>query len=173
MAIVSMYTMQLLVDRPGFGGLGVETWVAITAMAFTVGGVAILPLWAWALNRHSPERVLALILAGTAVTSLLQPLVRDPLELTLARALFALFVWGLPPTLIRMIKERAPPGMEARTLSYGTALQQLGSAFAPLIAGLLAPYLGLRGFFWLCSALIVVGWVLWVRHSRRAPSASP
>jgi DHA1 family multidrug resistance protein-like MFS transporter len=173
MAIVSMYTMQLLVDRPGFGGLGVGTWVAITAMAFTAGGVAILPLWAWALNRHPAERVLALILAGTAATSLLQPLVRDPLELTFARMLFALFIWGLPPTLIRMIKERAPHGMEARTLSYGTALQQLGSAFAPLIAGLLAPYLGLRGFFWLCSALIVVGWVLWVRHSRRVPSASP
>ena len=173
MAIVAMYTMQLLADRPGFGGLGVETWVAITAMAFTAGGVAILPLWGWALNRYPAERVLALILVGTAVTSLLQPLVRDPLELTVARTLFALFIWGLPPTLIRMIKERAPQGMEARTLSYGTALQQMGSGFAPLIAGLLAPYIGLRGFFWLCSALIVVGWMLWVRQSRRAASASP
>jgi MFS family permease len=71
-----------------------------------------------------------------------------------------------------MIKERAPQGMEARTLSYGTALQQMGSASAPLIAGLLAPYLGLRGFFWLCSVLIVVGWVLWARHSSRVPSPS-
>jgi DHA1 family multidrug resistance protein-like MFS transporter len=172
MAIVSMYTMELLADRPEFRGLGMETWVAITAIAFTAGGVAILPLWAWALNRHPAERVLALILAGTAATSLLQPLVRDPLELTLARMLFALFVSGLPPALIRMIKERAPQGMEARTLSYGTALQQLGSASAPLIAGLLAPYLGLRGFFWLCSALMVVGWALWARHSGRVPSAS-
>ena len=171
MAVVSMYTMELLAERPGFGGVGVESWVAITAMAFTAGGVAILPLWAWALNRHSAERVLTLILAGTAATSLLQPLVRDPLELIFARMLFALFISGLPPTLIRMIKERAPKGMEARTLSYGTALQQMGSATAPLIAGLLAPYLGLRGFFWLCSVLIVVGWILWVRQSRRAPSS--
>ncbi len=171
MPIVSMYTMELLAPAPG--GLGVETWVAITAVAFTAGGVAILPLWAWALNRHPAERVLALILAGTAATSLLQPLVRDPLELTIARLLFALFIAGLPPTLIRMIKDRAPQGMEARTLSYGTALQQLGSASAPLIAGLIAPYLGLRGFFWLCSVLLVVGWVLWVRHTRRVAPASP
>jgi MFS family permease len=91
--------------------------------------------------------------------------VTNPLELTVARVLFAVFVSGLPPTLIRMIKDRAPQGMEARTLSYGTALQQLGSAVAPLIAGMLAPYLGLRGFFWLCSAMIVVGTVLWMRRS--------
>ena len=169
MAIVTMYTMELLAERPGFGGLSVETWVAITAMAFTAAGVACLPIWGWLLNRQSAERVLTLIIAGAAVTSLLQPLVRDALELTIARMVFALFVSGLPPTLIRMIRERAPEGMEGRTLSYGTSLQQLGSAIAPLIAGVLAPFLGLRGFFWLSSALLAVGWVLWVRHSRRLP----
>ena len=173
MAVVSIYTMQLLAERPEFAGLAVERWVAITAIAFTAGGVAMLPLWGWALNRWPAERVLALILVGTCATSLLQPLVRDPLELTVARILFALFVSGLPPTLIRMIKERAPKGMEARTLSYGTALQQMGSACAPLIAGLLAPYLGLRGFFWLSSALLLVGWALWARHKRGVSSAAP
>jgi MFS family permease len=108
--------------------------------------------------------VLEVLLAGTCATSFVLPLVRDPLELTLARMLFALFVSGLPPTLIRMIRERAPQGMEARTLSYGTALQQIGAASAPLIAGILAPYLGLRGFFWLCSGLILLGWILWRRR---------
>lgn len=168
-ALVTMFTMELLAARPGFGGLSVETWVAITAMAFTAAGVACLPIWGWLLNRHPAERVLTLIIAGAAVTSLLQPLVRDPLELTIARMVFALFVSGLPPTLIRMIRERAPHGMEARTLSYGTSLQQMGSAIAPLIGGLLAPLLGLRGFFWLCSVLLALGWGLWVRHSRRLP----
>jgi MFS family permease len=173
MAVVSIYTMQLVAERPEFAGVAVERWVAITAIAFTAGGVAMLPLWGWALNRWPAERVLALILVGTCATSLLQPLVRDPLELTVARILFALFVSGLPPTLIRMIKERAPKGMEARTLSYGTALQQMGSACAPLIAGLLAPYVGLRGFFWLSSALLLVGWALWARHKSDVSSAAP
>ena len=80
--------------------------------------------------------------------------------------LFAVFVSGLPPALIHLTKERAPRGMEARTLSYGTALQQMGSAVAPLIAGVLAPYLGLRGFFWMCSALLISGWVLWRKRDR-------
>jgi MFS family permease len=56
--------------------------------------------------------------------------------------------------------------MEARTLSYGTAIQQLGSATAPLIAGLLAPYLGLRGFFGLASVLLLIAWALWWRTNR-------
>ena len=167
MTVVSIYTMRLLENHAGFGGFSVETWVAITTVAFTVAGVMVLPLWGRVLDRHPAERVLALILAGACATGVLQPLVRDPLELTVARMLFAVFISGLPPALIHMIKERSPRGMEARTLSYGTALQQMGNALAPLIAGLLAPYIGLRGFFWLCTVLIVIGWILWVRHSRR------
>ena len=77
----------------------------------------------------------------------------------------AIFVSGLPPTLIRMIKDRAPQGMEARTLAYGTSIQQMGSALAPLIAGLLTPWLGLRGFFWVCSAMLIVGSLLWRKRS--------
>jgi DHA1 family multidrug resistance protein-like MFS transporter len=162
-AVVSLYTLELLAERPGFGDLSVESWVAVTAMGFTLAGIAALPLWGKVLSRHSPRRVLDVLLAGTGLTSLLLPLVRDPLQLTVARMLFALFVSGLAPTLIRMIKDRAPQGMEARTLSYGTALQQIGAAGAPLIAGVLAPHLGMRGFFWLSSGLIVVGWILWRR----------
>ena len=167
--IVSIFTMRLLEGHAGFGGFSIETWVAITTVAFTLGGIAVLPLWGRVLDRYPSERVLALILAGTCVTGVLQPLVRDPLELTIARMLFAFFVSGLPPALIHLIKECSPRGMEGRALSYGTALQQLGNASAPLIAGVLAPYIGLRGFFWLCAVLIVIGWILWVRHTRRLP----
>jgi len=165
-AIVSLFTMQLLAERPGFGGMNVEGWVAATAVSFTIAGIVVMPLWGQVLNRYEPGRVLGVILAGTGIASVLLPLVRDPFELAVARVLFALFVSGLPPVLIRMIRDRAPHGMEARTLSYGTSIQQMGSATAPLIAGLLAPYLGLRGFFWLCSALIVLGWVLWRKRMR-------
>jgi MFS family permease len=65
-----------------------------------------------------------------------------------------------------MIRDRAPQGMEARTLAYGTSIQQMGSAVAPLIGGVLAPYLGLRGFFWVCSAMLISGWVLWRQRHR-------
>jgi MFS family permease len=164
-AIVSLYTMELVAERPGFGGLTVAGWVATTAVSFTLAGIAVLPLWGRLLDRMPSARVLGILLAGACVTGVLTPLARDPLELTVARVLFAAFVSGLPPTLIRMIRDRAPQGMEARTLAYGTAIQQMGSAVAPLIAGLLTPYLGLRGFFWVCSAMLIAGWGLWRKRS--------
>ena len=162
--VVSMFTMQLVAAHPGFGGLRVESWVAITEVGFTAASLAMLPVWGRMLNRRDSRRVLGVLLAGTCCASVLVPLARDPLELVVARVLFALFVAGLPPALIRMIRDRAPQGMEARTLSYGTAIQQLGSAAAPLIAGLIAPYVGLRGFFWLASAMILLGLLLWRQY---------
>jgi MFS family permease len=164
--VVSLYTMELIAGRPGFGGFTVESWVAATAVCFTFAGIVVLPLWGLLLDRMPSARVLGILLAGACLTSVLTPLARDPLELTVARVLFAGFVSGLPPILIRMIQERAPQGMEARALAYGTSIQQMGGGVAPLIAGLLAPYLGLSGFFWVCSAMLIAGWVLWRRRDR-------
>lgn len=164
--VVSLFTLQMLETQPVFGGYGVETWIGITALGLTVASVMVLPVWGSLLNRYEPVRLLRIQLLGSFLTSLLVPLVRDPLELTLARLLFGLFIAGLPPTLIRMVKERAPQGMEARALSYGTALQNVGSGGAALVAGLMAPYLGLRAYFWLASGMIMVGLLLWRRLSR-------
>ncbi len=164
--VVSLLTLQMLEERPGFGNLGLEAWIAITAMGLTVASIAALPVWGRLLNRHDPAKLLRIQLAGGLATSLILPLVRDPLELAVVRMLFGVFIAGLPPTVIRMVRERAPKGMEGRALSYGTALQNIGSGGAPLVAGLLAPYIGLRGFFWLASGMILSGLVLWMRRPR-------
>jgi MFS transporter, DHA1 family, multidrug resistance protein len=169
--VVSLFTLQMLKTRPDFGHLREGTWIAITTVGLTVASIAVLPLWGKLLNRHDPARLLRIQLAGSFVTSLLLPLVQDPLQLAAARVLFGCFIAGLPPTVIRMVKERAPQGMEARALSYGTALQNIGSGGAPLMAGMLAPYVGLRGFFWLASAMILIGLVLWLPRSGRGRAA--
>ncbi|MCX7141627.1 MAG: MFS transporter, partial [Proteobacteria bacterium] len=166
-AVVSLFAMRLLEAMPGFSGYSVATWIAAPAVGFTIVSVAILPFWGRVLNRHEPGRVLKWQLAGSFATSLLLPLVQDPLQLTLARVLFAVFVAGLTPTLIRMVRERAPKGMDARTLSYGTAVQQMGTATAPLVAGAMAPYLGLRAYFVLASCMLLVALVLWSRVGRQ------
>ena len=162
-AVVSLLVVRMLEATPRYAGYGVETWVAAAVMGFTVASVTALPLWGRLLNHHDPPRLLRWQLAGSFAFGLLLPLVRNPLELTLARILFGLFISGLAPTLIRMIRDRAPQGMEGRTLSYGTALQQTGSGAAPLLAGLLAPHFGLRSFFMVSCAMLGVALLLWWR----------
>lgn len=169
-AVVSLMAIRLLEAMPGYGGYSVATWIAAPAVGFTIVSVAILPFWGRVLNRNEPARVLKWQLTGSFATSLLMPLVQNPLQLTLARVLFAVFVVGLTPTLIRMVRECAPNGMDARTLSYGTAVQQIGTATAPLLAGVMAPYLGLRAYFVLASGMLLVGLVLWSKAARQSDS---
>lgn len=166
--VVTLFTLELMAGAGRHAGLAVESWIAVTAIGFTFAAIVALPAWGWLLDRHPGDRMLLLILAGTLITGVLQPLARDPLELTIARVLFALFVSGLAPALIRMIRDRAPQGMEARTLAYGTAIQQLGSATAPLVAAAVSPWLGLRGYFALSAVMIAMGWLAWRRVVRRA-----
>ena len=58
--------------------------------------------------------------------------------------------------------------MDARTLSYGSAVQNIGTATAPLVAGVMAPYLGLRAYFVLASGMLLVALVLWSRVARQS-----
>ena len=118
------------------------------------------------LNHYDASKVLRIQLIGSLITSLLMPLVQDPLQLAIARSLFAIFITGLQPTLIRMVREKAPAGMDGRTLSYGTALQQVGNAVGPILGGLMAPWLGLRAYFIFCTALIGFALVLWLRREK-------
>jgi MFS family permease len=166
-AVVSLFTLRLMEGMQTFLGYGEEAWIAITALGFTVASVAALPVWGRLLNRHDARRVLRAQLYGAFACSLLLPLVRDPLELTVTRVLFAVFMSGVLPTLVRMIRDRAPKGMEGRTLSYQTSIQQTGNAIGPLTAGLMAPYLGLRAYFVLTGVMLLVALVLWVRRERR------
>ena len=170
-AVVTLFTLRLLEAMPNYGGMGEAAWVAATAVGFTVAGVVALPFWGRMLNRHDPGKVLHLQLAGSLVTSLLVPLVQTPLQLAAARTIFALFIIGLQPTLVRMVRDRAPPGMDARTLSYATAMQQAGNAAGPMLAGLMAPYLGLRAYFVFgCMVLATALW-LWHRQQKAARAA--
>jgi DHA1 family multidrug resistance protein-like MFS transporter len=165
-AIVTLFTLRLLEVMPAYLGLGEAAWVAVIAAGFTLAGVAALPFWGRLLNQHDAGKVLRIQLTGSLITSLLMPLVQDPLQLAIARSLFAVFITGLQPTLIRMVREKAPAGMDGRTLSYGTALQQVGNAVGPILGGLMAPWLGLRSYFIFCTALIGLALVLWLRREK-------
>ncbi len=136
-------------------------------MALTLSSAAALPFWGRVLDRFEPRAVLAVGLAACLVSVLPYPLVRDPLQLTGVRLLVGIAAVGMQPALLHLIKQRAPPGMDARALGFGTSLYMLGHGVAPFLAGQLAPHIGLRGYFVVHAGLVASGLALWLAHGLR------
>jgi MFS family permease len=166
--IMSLYAMQL-VSAQGAGGEAY--WVGAVALALAVSGLVAMPLWGRALDRYDPARVLAFATAAAAVTHVPLLVLHTPLHLVLARAAFGLSAAAMQPAIVRLLKEHAPPGMDARAISYATSFHFIAMGLAPFCAGLIAPALGLRTYFALTIALTVAGLALWLRGGR-APVAA-
>jgi MFS family permease len=97
------------------------------------------------------------------------PFVQTPVQLTIGRIALGLFAVGAQPALARLTRDLAPPGMVARALGFGNALFLLGNGLAPVLAGIIGPWMGLRAYFGLNVALALAALLLWTR--RRAPEA--
>jgi MFS transporter, DHA1 family, multidrug resistance protein len=170
--VVSLYTLELLGGRGSFLGLGHDLWLSIVTVSLTLSSAAALPAWGRLLDRYEPRRV---TLAGLGLCLLavsVYPLVRDPLQLTALRLVLGAVAVGLQPALLRLIKEASPAGFEARALAFGTSLYMLGHGAAPFLAGQLAPWIGLRGYFVVHAALVASGLAWWAARGMR-PALRP
>jgi MFS family permease len=159
--IVSLYALELLGGREAYLGLGTDLWLSAVTVSLTLASAAALPFWGRALDRYEPRRVTLVAQALCLAAVLPYLLVGDPLQLVLARLVLGAAAVGLQPALLRLIKEAAPPGMEARALAFGTSLYMLGHGMAPFLAGQLAPLIGLRGYFAVHAALVASGVAVW------------
>ena len=75
------------------------------------------------------------------------------LQLVLARVAFGLAASAMQPSIIRLVKENAPPGMDARAISYAASFHCIGMGFAPFCAGLIGPAHAPAGS-WLVTRMI-------------------
>jgi MFS transporter, DHA1 family, multidrug resistance protein len=163
--VMSLYTLQLLAAAGG--GTGAEAaWIGAVALALGIAGLVAIPIWGWVLDRHDPARVLAVAVAAAAVTHIPLLFLQTPLELVIARALFGVSAAAMQPAIVRLLKAHAPPGMDARAISYMASFQFIAMGLAPFAAGLIGPALGLRAYFVLTIALAAGGFVLWIRSAK-------
>lgn len=162
-AIMSLYTLQLL---PGADTTTTARWIGIVTLALGISGLIALPLWGRVLDRHEPGRVLALSTAAAALTHVPLLFVQTPLQLAIARAAFGLSAAAMQPAIMRLLKTHAPPGMDARAISYAASFQFVAMGLAPFCAGLIGPVFGLRTYFALVIGLTVAGLALWARSAR-------
>jgi DHA1 family multidrug resistance protein-like MFS transporter len=168
--VVSVYTLELLHAGPAPEAGAEEFWMGAVAMALAVASALALPAWGRVLDRLEPSRVLALCLFSGAVGSVFTVAAMTPLHLVLARLAFGLLAAGAMPTLVTMMRRLAPAGMEARALALGTAFGMLGMGCGPLLGGLIGPFLGLRAYFALNSALLLIGFLAWARFGPQPAS---
>jgi MFS family permease len=76
----------------------------------------------------------------------------------------------MPTAIFALLRICAPPGMDARAISYATAFHFFGMGLAPFVAGLIAPVMGMRTYFALTIVLMLCGLVLWLRPPRAGRS---
>ncbi|HEX7926922.1 MAG TPA: MFS transporter, partial [bacterium] len=98
--------------------------------------------------------------------------VSDPLQLTAARFALGALAIGTQPAMLRLMKSAAPPGMDARVLAFGTAGSMLGNGGAPMLAGAMAPWVGLRVYFLVVALLLLASLAWWWWRGMR-PSGKP
>jgi MFS family permease len=70
------------------------------------------------------------------------------------------------PVIIRLLRSYAPPGMDARAISYNASFQFIAMGLAPFCAGVIGPLFGLRAYFALTAVLTFAGLILWLRSGR-------
>jgi len=165
---ISVFVLQLL--EAGDAEAGADTgvaasWIGAAATAIALSTMVALPLWGRVIDRVGPARVLVFAAAATVITHLPLLVLQTPLQLVLARVAFGLTAAGMQTAIFQLLRMHAPPGMDARALSYATAFQFLAMGVAPFFAGLVGPALGLRAYFAITTALMLGGLGLWLRKN--------
>jgi len=165
---ISVFVLQLLESRQAGPNAAEEAyWIGAAATAMALSTMVALPLWGRVIDRTGPARVLVIAAAATVITHLPLLVLQTPLQLVVSRVAFGLTSAGMQTAILHLLRIHAPPGMDARALSYVTAFQFLAMGLAPFIAGLVGPLLGLRAYFAITTALMLGGLVLWLRTASR------
>ncbi len=163
---ISVFVLQLL-EKQGGGTADEAYWIGAAAMAMAMAMLVGLPFWGRTIDRIGPARVLALCAAAAVVTHLPLLFLQTPLQLVIARAAFGLTAAGMPTAIFHLLRIHAPPGMDARAISYSTAFHFLAMGLAPFGAGLVGPAFGMRAYFALTMLAMLGGLTLWLRGAKK------
>jgi len=170
--IISIFVLQLLEAQSSAGAGSEAFWIGAAAMGLAISSLIALPLWGRVLDRWGAERVLVIAAVASIVTHLPLLVLQTPLQLVLSRVAFGVSACVMLPAIIRLVKNYAPPGMDARAISYASSCNYVGSGLAPFCAGLIGPWFGLRAYFALSIAFTAFALVVWLRSAHRSQGAA-
>lgn len=137
------------------------------------------PVWARLAERMGRKVMVARSLFSFVVIMTLMAWVSHPWQVFALRCIQGLFA-GYGPLAMVLAAESAPPDEMATAIGWVQTAQRLGPALGPVIGGVLAATVGLRGAFYV-SALFYLGAFIFVivgfheppRAERNAADATP
>ena len=137
--------------------LSVANWMVL---GFTIVAATVITMAASLLKRFGIRRVMGFGYLASLVGSLLGFFAWDFFSMLAARLIQALTVGLFFPVVTSVILTMAPKGKKGTMLAINSGAIGVGLAFAPLVAGLLITYTGLRSLFLVPAVLSVVLLVL-------------
>jgi DHA1 family multidrug resistance protein-like MFS transporter len=160
MPFLPLYFEELGVTSPGataiWSGVSLGVTPAVTA--------AMAPVWARVAERYGRKLMVARSLGSFVIIMSAMAFVRAPWQVLALRAVQGVFA-GYGPIAMTMAAESAPPDRVAAAIGWVHTAQRLGPALGPVIGGVLAQALGLRGAFLVAAlfylaafALVVTGY---------------
>ncbi|MGE7690493.1 MFS transporter [Lysinibacillus sp. NPDC097214] len=121
-------------------------------------------------DRVGPEIILFISLLGNFVCYVFQALISSIWLFLLARFLMGIFIGGLLPSVISLIRKNAPEKMESLTFGYYHSALFLGNLIGPLLGGYLSGIIHIQGVIFLACLLFLVNGLILKYHLFRQES---
>jgi DHA1 family multidrug resistance protein-like MFS transporter len=125
------------------------------------------PLLGWLGDRIGYQYILIGSLLGAVCALIPQAFVQQFWTFLSLRFLFGIFMGGLLPSIHALLRTATPKGMESRAYGYNSSFLSLGNFLGPIIGGLCAGWLSIRGVFLLSACLLLLSSVWMLAKIRR------
>ncbi len=157
----SMPLMPLFVQELHGKGEYLAFFAGLVGSITGISNMIASPLLGRLGDRIGQVKILLFSLIGSALIFIPQALVLNVWQLFAVRFMLGIFMGGLLPSVNALIRKFTPDGMESRAYSFNSSFLSLGNMIGPIAGGALSAFIGIRGIFYIASALLVVN-AVWV-----------